>query len=500
MRTRYAGCAAVALILLTGWASAQTARFQMITCGLTAPIYATHAPGGPDRLFVVQQGGIILLVTDCVTTPAVFLDITARVSSGGERGLLGLAFHPNYAQNGYFYVNYTANPTGAQLITRIARFQATGPPATAHAASAASELVLFEFDQPFNNHNAGMLAFSPLDGYLYVGTGDGGSGNDPGQRAQNLSDILGKMLRIDVDKKAGNINAGHYSIPDDNPFLDAEGEGSALPEIWASGLRNPFRYSFDREMGDLWIGDVGQNAQEEINLQPAASTGGENYGWRVFEGTRCNTAAVEQSECDALEPEVTFPIHTYVNPDEGRAVTGGVVYRGAALPNLTGRYFFADSQFGRLWSFLPLDGEVTDLVEHTDEWGAGVEGFNALVAFGEDTAGEMYVVSISGSVFKLVPRLTVQSADVNGNGVIGLSELLRVIQFYNLGSYHCQPGAEDDFAPGNGNRLCVAHATDYSPQDWSISLEELLRTIQIYNSAGYVPCPEGEDGFCIQTP
>jgi hypothetical protein len=282
----------------------------------------------------------------------------------------------------------------------------------------------------------------------------------------------------------------------DNPF----GVGSATnrEEIWAFGLRNPFRFSFDRETSDLWIGDVGQNAQEEINLQLAASSGGENYGWRIFEGTRCNTTVAEQTECDALEPQVTFPIHTYVNPDEGRAVTGGYVYRGTALPNLAGRYFFADSQLGRLWSFLPDNGDVTDLIEHTEELGEGLDGFNALVSFGEDAAGELYLVSITGSVFKLVPRATVQTADTNDNGIIGLSELLRVIQLYNFTGYHCEAGTEDAFAPGAGNRFCATHAADYNPQDWSISLEELLRTIQIYNSAGYVACPEGEDGFCLQ--
>jgi glucose/arabinose dehydrogenase len=493
----------LALALLCGGAaSSQELRLQTVAEGLSAPLFAAHAPGDADRLFVVLQGGQIVIVRGDGGAPVTFLDIRDRVTSGGERGLLGMAFHPDYGENGHLYVNYTATPDG-QLETRISRFTAVGGPAGAVAADPASEVILLTYDQPFNNHNAGMLAFSPADGYLYIGTGDGGSGNDPGNRALDLSTLLGKMLRIDVDLLPGNIPSGNYAIPADNPYvLGGEGEKGAaiLPEIWASGLRNPFRYSFDRATGDLWIGDVGQNAREEVNFQPVESGGGENYGWRVFEGTRCNTTVESTEACDALEPEATFPVHEYANPAEGRAVTGGYVYRGSQLPDFAGRYFFSDGVITKVWSFDPAAGSAASLVNHTAVLQASATGVGALVGFGEDSQGELYLVSLNGKVFKLVPRQIRYSADRDGSGRLNLSELLRIIQFYNSTGLHCAGDTEDGFALGAGNRLCTAHSADYAPQDWSISLSELLRTIELYNLGDFEACPQGEDGFCSLVP
>ena len=264
-------------LLLWGKAYPFQVAFRPVVSGLSAPVAITHAGDGSGRLFVVEQRGIVKIIKGGVLQSVPFLDITDRVLSGGERGLLSIAFPPGFSSKGYFYVNYTRIPDGT---TYISRFRMTNNP---DMANPNSEEIILTVQQPFANHNGGQIAFSPRDGYLYIGMGDGGSGGDPQNFAQNLNDLpgnmkfLGKMLRIDVE-----LGTAPYSIPSDNPILNG-----VRSEIWALGLRNPWRFSFDRNTHDLYIGDVGQSSREEINFQSASSQGGENYGWRILEGSLC---------------------------------------------------------------------------------------------------------------------------------------------------------------------------------------------------------------------
>jgi glucose/arabinose dehydrogenase len=339
---------------------------QMVADGFVEPVAVTGAGDGSGRLFVVEQAGRIMVLRGGEVLATPFLDIASRVdSSGNEQGLLGLAFHPGFASNGTFFVNYTHDPPGANPdLTRLSRFRVSaGDP---DAADPASEAIILEFAQDASNHNGGDLHFGP-DGFLYVASGDGGGGGDPNDRAQRLDSLLGKLLRIDVD------GAEPYAVPPDNPFV---GDAGARPEIWAYGLRNPWRFSFDRATGDLFIGDVGQNAVEEIDFQPAASSGGENYGWSCMEGD----AAVGFNPCDG-QP-LTAPILVY-DHGLGCSVTGGFVYRGL-IGGLHGRYVFGDYCSGRIWFAAPSSGV----------WQAGAwqsVGFG-LSSFGEDDAGELYLV------------------------------------------------------------------------------------------------------------
>ena len=298
--------------------------FKLFASGLTGVIDAVNA--GDSMMYAVEQRGLIKLINpDGSVHPTPFLDIRDRVNDGAsERGLLGLVFHPAYPDSPYLYVNYTANNGGA---TTISRFNVNSTDATQAVPS--SERILLTIDQPFSNHNAGDLIFGP-DGYLYIPTGDGGSGNDPRRNGQNLMTLLAKMLRIDVD------NGNPYAIPADNPFIN---NGDALDEIWAYGLRNPWRIDFDPLTGELYIADVGQNAFEEIDVQPANSIGGENYGWRCYEGNNPH----RQDGC--ASDGFTFPVYEYAhsNAQGCRAsISGGVVYRGSEFPGLTGKYLFGD--------------------------------------------------------------------------------------------------------------------------------------------------------------
>lgn len=346
--------------------------------GLTSPVGVYNAGPGDDRLFVIELAGTIRIVQSSgavVATP--FLDISGKVGSGGERGLLGLAFHPNYTSNGFFYVNYTGRSDGA---THISRFSVTS---NRNVADPSSELLLFTVDQPFPNHNAGDIHFGP-DGLLYVPLGDGGSGGDPNNNAQSMGRLLGKVVRIDVDSTPGvapdckGQGMGQYTIPAGNPFRD--GPAGICDEIWAVGLRNPFRSSFDRSTGDFYIADVGQNAREEINFQPAASVGGQNYGWPCFEGnltldtTRCPTTSF------------TLPVFDYDNPGLGCAIIGGYVYRGALFPALVGHYVFTDLCSGNFWDMIRDGTGVWRAALHTNLAQFGY------VSFGEDANGEIYVV------------------------------------------------------------------------------------------------------------
>ncbi len=345
--------------------------------GLTSIVGITNA--GDSRLFVVGQRGTINIVSsDGIVSSLPFLDIRDRVVYGGERGLLGLAFHPQYKTNGYFFVNYI----GKGDSTHISRFKVN--PENQNLADAQTELKLMTIAQPFSNHNGGDLCFGP-DGYLYIGLGDGGSGGDPGNRAQNPMQFLGKMLRIDVD------NGNPYSIPATNPFY---GSATVLPEIWAVGLRNPWRYSFDRLTGDLWIADVGQNAVEEVNIQPAGSKGGENYGWRCYEGNQ----AYNSTGCNA-NTLFTFPAYAYAQ-DQECSVTGGYVYRGSASSPFYGKYFFTDYCSDRIWT----------LHKAGDTWikeDFGRFTGNSFTTFGEDASGQLYIAGIySGKIFRINDQTT----------------------------------------------------------------------------------------------
>jgi len=298
---------------------------ELLVSGLTRPVGIEAAPLDTTRLFILEQRGAIRIVKDGVLLASPFLDIDALVdsASGNERGLLGLAFHPDYASNRRFFVNYTDNSGN----TVIARYETlVGDPEHADPASAK---VLLTVSQPFSNHNGGQLAFGP-DGYLYAGLGDGGSANDPDERAQDDSTLLGKMLRIDVDVE----QAPYYALPAGNPHPE---RGLPLGLAWAKGLRNPWRFSFDRATGDLYIGDVGQSTYEEIDVQPAGSTDERNYGWDHFEGVHCLPNPDPQPPCPATTDGFTMPVHEY-DHSQGCSITGGYVYRGCALPDLQGTY------------------------------------------------------------------------------------------------------------------------------------------------------------------
>jgi glucose/arabinose dehydrogenase len=336
--------------------------------GFETPLLVTNAGDGSDRLFVVEQVGRIRVIRDGRPTPEPFLDISSLVTAGGEQGLLGLAFHPAFESNGRFFVNYT--DTNGDTV--VAEYRA---PRGSDRADPGSARVLLRIDQPYSNHNGGDVVFGP-DGYLYIGMGDGGSGGDPHGNGQRLNTLLGKLLRIDVDRRRP------YGIPEDNPFVDRSG---ARPEIWAYGLRNPWRFSFDRETDDLWIGDVGQGEQEEIDVARAGRRGGLNYGWNVMEGTQC-FASLEDCDSEGLvEPVAVYPTGL------GCAVVGGHVYRGARFPALQGGYFFADFCAGVIFALdasRPSRREPTVLLE-TD---------HAISSFGEDEQGELYITDLRGGL------------------------------------------------------------------------------------------------------
>ena len=360
---------------------------EKVADGFSDPLYLTSPPGDSTRLFVVEQNTArIKIIKNGAVLATPFLDIGSKAGSGGEQGLLGLAFHPNYSNNGYFYVNYTNN-SGNSV---IARYSVSGNP---DIADPTSETILMTVTQPFGNHNGGMLAFSPNDDHLYIGIGDGGSGNDPGNRAQDTLEVLGKIHRMNVGD--GDI----FSAPADNPFT---GDAGVLDSIWALGLRNPWRFSFDRLNGDLYIADVGQGAREEINRQAGVSTGGENYGWRCMEGLSCT--GLPGCTCNSVV--LTPPVHDYTHSGGNCSVTGGYVYRGPAIPELDGTYFFADFCTGRIWSFVWQGNNITQFQERTAELHPETGGaINNITSFGEDDSGEIHIVDKDGDIFKIVEKV-----------------------------------------------------------------------------------------------
>ncbi len=379
-----------------------------VASGLAFPLFATHAPGDASRLFIVEQAGLIkildLTTNSVLATP--FLDISSQVTFGGEQGMLGLAFHPNYATNGFFYVNYT----GAGGASFIDRYTVSLNP---NIATTGSRLEIMTFAQPFANHNGGWIDFGQ-DGMLYIATGDGGSANDPFNNAQDIvSQHLGKILRIDIN--GTSAPGGNYAIPPDNPFVGITGDD----EIWAYGLRNPWRPSFDRATGDLYIADVGQNSWEEISVQPANSPGtmpgdagyqgGRNYGWHCMEGNHCTGFG----GCACLSPSLTNPVYEYSHA-VGFSLTGGYSYRGSIIPGLGGTYFFADYVLTKIWSFRwdGLNG-TTLFTDHTATLSPSDNGFiiGTISSFGEDANGELYIVDHGGEIFKLIHEVLPPSND-----------------------------------------------------------------------------------------
>ncbi len=358
------------MTLFFSFGHSQIIALNPIANGFTNPVEITHA--GDSRLFVVQQGGLIrILNTNGTINATPFLDLSTIISSGGERGLLGLAFHPNYATNGFFFVNYT-NTSGN---TVIARYSVSANPNIANTTGT----ILMTITQPFSNHNGGSIKFGP-DGYLYIGMGDGGSGGDPGNRAQNISDNLGKMLRIDVNSNV----APFYTNPATNPFVGVAGND----EIWAIGLRNPWKFSFNRLNGDLWIADVGQNAIEEIDkvASPLPNTG-INFGWRCYEGN----STYNTTGCAAAST-MTFPFVQYSRSGGACSVTGGYFYTGTLFPNFQNKYFFTDYCDDKI-RMVNSTGVITTTTAFSG---------NNFVTFGEDINGELYIAGISsGTIFRL---------------------------------------------------------------------------------------------------
>ncbi|MGH2817373.1 MAG: PQQ-dependent sugar dehydrogenase [Actinomycetota bacterium] len=343
-------------------------ELRSVAGGFEAPLYVTHAGDGSDRLYVVEQGGLIQTMVDGRVDATPFLDISDLTEPGGEQGLLGLAFHPDFENNHRLFVNYTDNE-GDTVVAEYRAGEAGADPSSAR--------VLMRIQQPYSNHNGGALEFGP-DGFLYIATGDGGSAGDPEDRAENRDVLLGKLLRIDVDGDSP------YEIPADNPFAD----GGGRPEVWAYGLRNPWRFSFDRITGTLWIGDVGQGAREEVN-RVASREGGLDYGWNEMEGTACFEPS---TDCD--EQGSIAPITEYTH-EEGCSISGGYVYRGRRFPGLRGGYFFGDYCSGKLWA-IDANGPARQRpVELLDTE-------RAISSFGVDASGELYLTDLASGEVLLV--------------------------------------------------------------------------------------------------
>ncbi|MFO0827302.1 MAG: PQQ-dependent sugar dehydrogenase [Phycisphaerales bacterium] len=451
-RNRLASIAVAALTLVVaGTANAQVPaiRTKRIVTGLNYPTFVTHAPNDPTRLFVLEKRGVIRIIDLATNTllPTPFLDIDSLVVGGtsvnDEQGLLGLAFHPDYANNGMFFVYYTANGTGNDTVARY-----TVSPSNPNAADPGTGLVVISWSDPYTNHNGGWMDFGP-DGHLYISVGDGGSANDPGNRAQTIVNMkLGKMLRIDPD--VADAVPPHYTSPSDNPFF---GPTTGDDEIWAYGLRNPWRCSFDRQTGDLWIGDVGQGAVEEIDFQAAGAAGGRNYGWRCMEGTSCTGL----TGCTCGSSALTNPIYTYTHAT-GLAIIGGYVYRGCAYPELQGTYFFADFSINHCWSFRYDGAAISQFTDRLSQITPSVDGFvcNQIAAFGEDANGEMYIVdhgsTTGGQIFKIIPASGEVTcvpppppcpSDLNGDSTVDAADLAVL-----LGAWGATGGAADLNADG----------------------------------------------------
>jgi glucose/arabinose dehydrogenase len=370
VKTLSAGAAlAAGIILMLSVPVLAAIQLVPVASGLSRPVFVGHAGDGSNRLFIVEQAGVIKVLQPDTSTPTVFLDIhTLVLSTGNEQGLLGLAFHPDYETNGRFFVFYTR--AGGEIV--VAEYHVSADP---NAADTSGTIILTIPHPTYTNHNGGMIAFAP-DGLLHIGVGDGGSGNDPSNNAQNRNVLLGKILRLNINPPPGT---GPYAIPDDNPFRNVP---NTRPEIFAYGMRNPWRFSFDRLTGNQWVADVGQGAKEEVDTP---ITGGGNYGWRVYEGTSCT--GTDQNLCDPAN--YILPLFDYGHSLGRCSITGGYVYRGSQNSFANGRYIFGDYCTGEIFEW---DGSTQTLVMDT--------ALN-ISSFGEDEAGEIYVVGLGGTVHRL---------------------------------------------------------------------------------------------------
>lgn len=420
-----------------------TPRLQTFLTGTSSPVLLRHAGDGSRRLFIVQQGGVIRVLQPGASAPTDFINLTAKLTSGGERGLLGLTFHPQFTSNGKFYVNYTRTGDGA---TVIAEYRTTGGTGSSNTGDINTERIILTVPQPFSNHNGGMVEFGP-DGYLYIGMGDGGSANDPGNRAQNLSQLLGKMLRIDPNVPQGSPNP--YLIPTGNPFTGANTtrcdggsttSGNPCQEIWSYGMRNPWRWSFDRGgTNQLWAADVGQGQREEVDI----IVPGANYGWRVYEGTLCNTSIA--GNCPSTMPQ-TPPIFEYSHTGGRCSITGGYVYRGGQRNLPAGQYVYGDYCSGEIWRW---DGAQQILMRGPES--------RDILSFGEDEDGEIYVCYSNGQIDKIVRAKA--SADFDGDLKTDVSV----------------------FRPSNG-AWYISHSSDNTYR------------VQGFGLDGDIPVPEDYDG------
>lgn len=427
------------VLLFASSVFSQTIGLQTFASGFSNPVAIVNA--GDDRLFVVQKGGLIRIVNPNGTINATpFLNLSSLITTNGnEQGLLGLAFHPDYETNGFFYVNYTRTTGGATVIAKY-----TVSSTDENSGDPASAQILLTIAQPAGNHNGGSLNFGP-DGYLYIGMGDGGGAGDPSNYGQNMNSLLGKILRIDVDVESG------YAIPEDNPYVGIAGED----EIWAVGMRNPWKFSFDKETGDLWIADVGQNAREEINKIPQPLTAGLNFGWRCYEAN----VPYNTTGCQDIS-NYTFPVANYNLGGGNCAVTGGYVYRGTTYPNLQGKYVFADYCAGRIGFINNAGGAIT----WTTSFGVNVD----FTTFGEDINGQLYVAETPSGIISKVIDTSLGTNDFQQNGL----------------SLYPNP-ADNSFTIRNSNLLNLNQLTIYDSMGKRVANQKMndveLTTIAIDN-------------------
>lgn len=404
-----------------------------VASGLTNPIFATAPEGDPDRVFILEwHTGLVRILQNGVIDPTPFIDVSSKMITNGDHGLMGMTFHPEYASNGFAYLYYSV-PGPATAVVRYTVM--AGDP---NRLDPATEATIITIPQPNTNHNGGSIEFSPVSGFLYIALGDGGGQNDPNCNGQNPGTWLSKILRIDVD------GGFPYVVPPSNPFV---GQGGFLPEIWALGMRNPWRFSFDRGNGDLYIGDNGQGLMEEVDFEPAGFPGGANYGWSVMEGTLCfGSSSCPGGTPPCHDPVYTDPLYEY-DHSQGCSVQGGYVYRGCAVTDLGGTYFFADwctdGATNGIWSFEVVAGAVTNFKNRTAELapGGGLS-ITSIVAFGQDGLGELYIVDfVDGELFKIVPDAPFD--DCNDNGVPDQCEPDSdgdgVIDDCELGTNYCTP-------------------------------------------------------------
>jgi glucose/arabinose dehydrogenase len=424
--------AAAVLLAASSSAWAQLLTTVRIASGLSRPVFVVSPPGDNTRLFIVEQRGsagvadradirILNLATNVInSTP--FLSISG-LGIAPEQGLLCLAFDPGYDTNGFFYITYS----DAAMTMHLTRVHVSADPNVADPASAAPVLTQ---SHPFFNHYSGWIDFGP-DGFLYVAMGDGGSACDPFTNAQNLSSLLGKMLRIDVSTLP-------YAIPPDNPFV---GQAGARPEIWAYGLRNPWRDSFDRLTGDLYIADVGQDVQEEVDVNPAG-VGGRNYGWNCREGLTCSTDAPSNCTLPSLCPSCVIggavdPIHAYSH-DVGCCIIGGYVYRGAAMPWLRGAYFFADYCTSTIWSFRYVGQPITTFFDRTAELAVPGRTIDQISSFGEGATGELYIVDQGGGeIYRIIPRCRANCDGSTTPPILDINDFVCFIDHFMQGDPYC---------------------------------------------------------------